>query len=59
MCACEREGEGEHVLPTDLVGRALISTTASFYKVLFVLCLGNAGQEVKTFGSVKHTKGKF
>lgn len=44
---------------TDLVGRALISTTASFYKVLFVLCLGNAGQEVKTFGSVKHTKGKF
>lgn len=44
---------------SDLVGRAPISTTASFYKVLFVLHLGNAGQEVKMFGSVKHVEGKL
>lgn len=45
MCAYERESEvagSGHILT--------ISVTASFHKVLFVLHLWNAGQEVKIYG---------
>lgn len=37
----------------------IISVTASFYKVLFVLHLWNARQEIKIYGRVKHVKGKL
>lgn len=52
VCAYERERE------VSGSGHSLtISVTASFYKVLFVLHLWNAGQEIKMYGWVKHVKG--
>lgn len=51
VCAYERERESGSG-PT-------ISVTASFYNILFVLHLWNAGQDVKMCGQVKHMKGKL
>lgn len=36
-----------------------LSVTASFYKVLFVLHLWNARQDIKIYGQVKHRRGKL